>query len=481
MTSEYLIETYDMIIFGFADSYRDEEFTTNSANNIQKFKDSGKSIMFSHDLTSQINNSDYVGKTTKAEVAGTFMETTNGAGFNKYIRDIMGLNRFGDTTRTVNGTLGDPAGYYDNTSIGDKYAFTYTALMQYSNFRRAWEGGETITDSEYPGPYKNLFSNLGTTLVGYPEISFGYETQYVTNVNDGQITKYPFDLDAECASDKTEHGYKIAPTHGQYYQLNLEAEDVVCWYALSDDKSGNGWYSASPNDAANNYYIYNKGNITYSGIGHRGGTEVTTFEQKLFINTIIAALRAGIEGPQPHITNGYNVPETDEDRYVVYADVDADSDDEDFNSSQNVEFYVTDDSSSNSVGDTLYVALEVATDEKDENGKVIYKELTSDRSFKLKDKSTGNEIEPITIKREVQKKTEGGTLTTVQEEHVVWEVKRTKDELTVPLQYDYILKYPKSVLRDKSYQNFKLVAYNKKHAKGYQFGAVMRKALFPLD
>lgn len=39
--------------------------------------------------------------------------------------------------------------------------------------------------------------------------------------------------------------------------------DIVVWYCLSG-----GNYNYSENDVVNNYYIYNKGNITYSGAGH---------------------------------------------------------------------------------------------------------------------------------------------------------------------------------------------------------------------
>ena len=67
----------------------------------------------------------------------------------------------------------------------------------------------------------------------------------------------------------------IAETHGQYYQLGMEQDrdindqsdgmnDVVAWYCLTDN-----YYNNSPNDVRNNYYLYSKGNVIYTGAGHR--------------------------------------------------------------------------------------------------------------------------------------------------------------------------------------------------------------------
>ena len=92
-----LQEKYDMIIFGFADSYRDLEFNnTKIAKDIQDYIDAGKSVMFSHDLTSQINNENALKDEKNTSV---FMENTNGKGFNKWMRDAMGLDRYNQGKR----------------------------------------------------------------------------------------------------------------------------------------------------------------------------------------------------------------------------------------------------------------------------------------------------------------------------------------------------------------------------------------------
>lgn len=124
---------------------------------------------------------------------------------------------------------------------------------------------------------------------------------WVTQVNRGQVTDYPY---------KLADTFSVAETHGQYYQLDFTADDdgdgqndLVVWFCLGarTDENGNFQetvYSASPNDVANNYFIYSKGNIVYTGMGHGGADSATRVEEaKLFINTIIAAYNAGIKPP----------------------------------------------------------------------------------------------------------------------------------------------------------------------------------------
>lgn len=132
-------------------------------------------------------------------------------------------------------------------------------------------------------------------------------TKRATKTNTGQITEYPF---------KIEETLDIASTHGQWYQLNMEDPEVTVWYCLFDnqyavpcawadtDSNGKGTgatYGTSPNDAANNYYIYSKGNVFYSGVGH--STVTGDMEAKLFINTMIAAYRTTYEPPMVEILN----------------------------------------------------------------------------------------------------------------------------------------------------------------------------------
>lgn len=448
--------SYDMLIFGFADSYRDMELhEKDRAAAVKSFIDSGKSVLFTHDLTSQVNNTSIMGETPRG-YQGSYMETTNGKGFNKYLRDAMGLNRFKQSV-AVNNEYSSSV--YDKNSLGEKYAFTYTALMQYSNYKYAGTGQ---SNSGLYGPYKGLMVNLSSDKPYWPDINKGYAADKVTNVNNGQITKYPYDIPSLESSGKLE----VATTHGQYYQLNMEDEDIVVWYCLSDSSS-NGWYSTSPNDVSNNYYIYNKGNVTYSGVGHSNDGSMGDAERKLFVNTIVAALRAGVVGPTATISNGYRVSDETGDCYYLYADVDADSPDADFQGTEPVEFYATDDSPK--AGEYLYVALEVEKERNPSTGEIVSYE-SKIGEYKILD-SSGNELPKQTITRTIGAKTE-----TIE----VVKVKRSDSE-NAEKQYIYTIKYPKGVLKDASTSEFKISVYNDKKAKGYTNGVLMRRALFKLD
>ena len=125
------------------------------------------------------------------------------------------------------------------------------------------------------------------------------KTRNVSQTNKGQITQYPFRM----AQDLT-----VAETHHQYYQLNMNADDIVVWYCLSGN-SGNYNYDANHyNDGTNAYYIYNRGNITYSGAGH--SSSLSDDEAKLFVNTMVAAYRAAYSKPTVEFKTANDYPTT---------------------------------------------------------------------------------------------------------------------------------------------------------------------------
>lgn len=153
--------------------------------------------------------------------------------------------------------------------------------------------------------------------------SYGYAnnknalTDYAKRTNKGQITTYPFEIGENLI---------VAPTHGQYYQLNMEDPELTVWYTLEDPKTIsnvdiNGYkvekternlngsegfglmYGITPGNVAENYYIYSKGNIYYSGVGHRGTSNgKNEYERKLFVNVLIAAYRPKVMPPEIELT-----------------------------------------------------------------------------------------------------------------------------------------------------------------------------------
>lgn len=137
----------------------------------------------------------------------------------------------------------------------------------------------------------------------------------VDKVNDGQITNYPY---------KLPDAFPVNNTHGQYFQPNMEADqdgdgtaDITIWYTLghghgvdpmfetTESKLSDGVYGISPKDGVNHYYIFNSGNVTYTGSGH---TDLISpqnqYEAQLFINTLVAAYRAGIRKPTVSMYDG---------------------------------------------------------------------------------------------------------------------------------------------------------------------------------
>lgn len=136
-------------------------------------------------------------------------------------------------------------------------------------------------------------------------------TNRVQAANEGQITKYPFAIPDTLF---------VADTHAQNYQLDLEYDndgDVLVWYNLAgtsnrnDDKRSQvnsrsiSVYDGKNQDSRNNYYIYTKGNVTYTGLGHstNSNSPMSDDEIKLFINTMVAAYRSSASDPYITVTN----------------------------------------------------------------------------------------------------------------------------------------------------------------------------------
>lgn len=121
----------------------------------------------------------------------------------------------------------------------------------------------------------------------------------VDKLNDGQITTYPYLL-----PDK----FEVTTTHGQWHELDLSSDadrdgesDVVVWYTLGENKAywlsdnektgGYNFFSdknGASTDPANGFYIYNSGNVTYTGAGHSVMSGASPQEAQLFVNTLLA-------------------------------------------------------------------------------------------------------------------------------------------------------------------------------------------------
>lgn len=320
------LDQYDMLIIGFADVYREADNDTGAMTAISEYVKAGRSILFTHDTTSYANvprgqyNAQEKNESThylRNDGNGYNKMAYWGYSFNTLIRGLVGMDRYGikgvhqDILQRGGGYIRDNSEWSDitdKTKNGEKdvayvpgSARTWTCAevqgYTYSSLNRLVYGTEY---SEY------------LNLKGMPRNDSGqYDSgNTVSRVNSGQITTYPYVLDEV---------FPVAKTHAQYYQLDLESDedndgesDIVVWYTIDDEiynRAGNpvirdyDIYQRSPGDVRNNYYIFNKGNVTYSGVGHNGiektySPNVDANEVKLFINTMIAAYRVGLRAPR---------------------------------------------------------------------------------------------------------------------------------------------------------------------------------------
>ncbi len=305
-----LYEAYDMIIIGFSDSFGGADIDNDygAVDFLYYWIAKGKGILFTHDLASLNTSEGY-------------------AGYNiaSLLRDVMGMNRYGVVYSSLDETSQSKlidyqatnSSYYDALTLStggvssDIQGLSYLAAKILAVMSGAPKNGTVM-------PYRYLFTNsLGE--IPYDLSTYGYaamcttveETTKVTNVNTGEITSYPYEINGDLT---------VAKTHAQYYQLNMEDPEVTVWYCLANDgvntivdyynglnqstgQYGTGaFYGVSPNDVTNNYYIYSKGNIFYSGVGHSGAS-ISDDEMKLLINTMIAAYRTTYQAPVVEIDN----------------------------------------------------------------------------------------------------------------------------------------------------------------------------------
>lgn len=280
----YLLGHYDMLIIGFADGY-DNRGDSIVMDAIDKYIDSGRAVLFTHD------SSAFIG------------EGSIGSTFTKRFRDKFGMDRYDVLTHA--GKPGETRADYPYLPVNDSDGRGKLAEVTEGSARyllaQGFANGALLRFDHAPGAGDDLLI-----------------TTQVSQVNKGAITEYPYKIPEKIA---------VTATHPQYYQLDLERNDVVVWYCLATnpawsdewDSTVKAYYNATPNDVRNNYYIYNVGNITYSGVGHSGS--MTDDEIRLFINTFVAAYRATAKPVQAVIVNDDAAINSSSGEYFMCVDV----------------------------------------------------------------------------------------------------------------------------------------------------------------
>lgn len=343
-----LFQQYDMLILGFGDAYRfgytysASDISNNKLDNVKRnlavgwavrdYIESGKSILFTHDTTSYVNNIQSVIPYNDNGTAEIYHSNYWywGYEFNKTIRASVGLDRYGALKEYYQQRVENSTGEEqkrDQEYLKTLESYTFDEIKEPNSDNELWqkegvtkytvvrflrsylEDLRTTNSSEVWFPVKNSllkqagYDNGNGPAWNYPSNllmgDYAGSSLIATQVNDGQITQYPYQISAD-------EQLEISNTHYQWLQPNMELDrngdgknDIVVWYCISGVADGNykntNIYNITPNDVVNNYYIYTMGNVTYSGAGH--STPSKESEIKLFVNTMIAAYNAGVTAP----------------------------------------------------------------------------------------------------------------------------------------------------------------------------------------
>lgn len=293
---------YDILIIGFADVYSNINNNYNQVDDILDFIKSGKSVIFSHDTTSYINYNETVKDLrvyVKSDHSGTrqyysiIRQNNWGLYLNKLLRSVVGMDRYGITlNEDIPGTKQKASDLLrKGNELKDGESVSFKSLMELAGDVAYKNGTRSQSYAQTQGYSNRYMSN-----------NFYIETTSADKVNDGAITQYPYVI-----GDKI----RIGTTHSQYYQLGLEQDrdingnadgksDVVVWYTLAGGK-----YDNSPRDARNQYYFYSKGNVIYTGAGHKKVGDCEE-EVNLFINAITAAANVTAVEPKASFVKGMN-------------------------------------------------------------------------------------------------------------------------------------------------------------------------------
>jgi len=309
---DYLYDNYSMLVLGFADIYDGVTDDSVLMPKIKEFIAKGKAVLYTHDTSSAIG--DLPDTPEFAEDRTAYKPW--GTKFTYAFRNSFGMDRYGAVEYVDTGTV-------KAESNKDK---PYAPLSNSRNLSNLVTGlgGQSLVQGISNGMlYRTYYPNHSSEHKEEGDLDANVNTKKVTRVNLGAITNYPYTIPEEI---------EIASTHPQYYQLDMENKNIVVWYCLGYDSTRDDYekdyFKVTPNDVRNNYYIYNIGNVTYSGMGHIAyyetelDMEVCEKEIELFVNTFVAAYRAAAKPLTVEITNDDATQDSSGDYYLC---VDVDS------------------------------------------------------------------------------------------------------------------------------------------------------------
>jgi hypothetical protein len=337
-----------MLVLGFSDDYNflqtdnsyNEAATIDAYQGIEDFINSGKSVLFTHDTTSYGANPNN-GSADWGLVLNQLL--TQDVGLDRYgvneslllKAGIKGLAKNGTATYNVSDYQSLQAAY--NSGILKKTSYTAGELFDLivadaeendKDIAYKPNSDKTVLTSEVQGRTSitiNTQGSLSLKNVNTSAPTVYTSTNSVELLNEGEILIYPYNILSKIKSNN--NILNVVNTHGQYFQIDMNEDadadgesDITVWLSLAGDS-----YTTAQKDARNNYYIYTKGNVTYSGVGHfnmdyyyTGVETANAAEIQLYINTMVAAYRAGTHAPTLTLTG-----EDGSELNVIYVGIDS--------------------------------------------------------------------------------------------------------------------------------------------------------------
>lgn len=311
---------FDMLILGFGDNYGQAGPSGYVMKEVTKFIGDGKSVLFCHDNINicSLNKDNTQGQKLikyRSNV-GTWADQGSIPDFIYLLRaqahmDVYGIsdstNEFGgqknwsdDETKIHGGILatGRQLTEAEQKKLED---LGYSVAYEPKSGEKTNKTVSQVQGFATAAIYRYNHRNNGEVYASDNMNSL--KTHSVQQVNKGQVTSYPYEINKGEFSEQGNFSYNgqsttmgVSETHGQWYQLNTNDNDIVVWYTVEDGNVDNFY---GHNDCVNDYYIFNCGNITYTGAGHaKNGDDVTADEAKLFVNTMIAAFRTSNAAPK---------------------------------------------------------------------------------------------------------------------------------------------------------------------------------------